>query len=376
MTLVAQQLVAAGKGILAADEGTGTIKKRLNSVGVESTEEVRRTYRNLSRVDMAETPVPRWDLLDHRKYLFTNTLTIGRGCPWRCDFCYNSSPNIEARYRMKPLANILREIESLNTDHVMFIDDNFIGNPGAVRNLLPELGRRGITWHAAVSADVGRHPELLAEMAESGCRSLFIGFETVNETSLRQCRKTHNRTETYDATIAAIHGHGIMVNASLVFGFDSDDDSVFERTLQWLLRNRVSTMTAHILTPYPGTAFHSKLVREGRITDRNLDHYNTAHVVFEPKAMSAATLREGYLGMYKHFYSWANIARRWPAAAGQALAYLQFNLVYRKFGKATSCLGQAWGMRSVAEAARRMAYPKRRAQPTPGQVAQPVFSRQ
>ncbi|HKJ67304.1 MAG TPA: class I fructose-bisphosphate aldolase [bacterium] len=44
---IAQQMVAKGKGILAADESTGTITKRLASVDVESTEETRRTYRNL-----------------------------------------------------------------------------------------------------------------------------------------------------------------------------------------------------------------------------------------------------------------------------------------------------------------------------------------
>lgn len=317
------------------------------------------TYRSHGAADISTAPVPRWELLKHDRYLFTNTLTIGRGCPWRCDFCYNSSANVEAGYRIKPLANIMHEIESLNTDHVMFIDDNFIGNIPEVRKLISELARRGMTWHAAVSADIGRHPELVAEMAESGCRSLFIGFETVNANSLRVCGKRQNKVALYDRTIDLLHSHGIMVNASLVFGFDGDDESVFPRTLEWLVRNRVETMTAHILTPYPGTAFHRRLEREGRIIDRNLDHYNTAHVVFKPARMDPETLAEGYIGIYREFYSWPNILRRRPVARSQMLAYLQFNLVYRKYGKMTSRLGRMWGMRFVAETARRMAYPRR-----------------
>ena len=58
---------------------------------------LRRVYRNDRPVDIGHSPVPRWDLLRGKNYLFTNTLCVGRGCPWRCDFCYNSSGNIDAR---------------------------------------------------------------------------------------------------------------------------------------------------------------------------------------------------------------------------------------------------------------------------------------
>ena len=248
-------------------------------------------YRHRGPVDIAAAPVPRWELLDHRKYLFTNTLTIGRGCPFRCSFCYNSADNIEARYRMKPVPHILREIESLGVDHVMFIDDNFIGDPAGVRQLLPELRRLGLTWHAAVSANVGREEALLDAMSAAGCRSLFIGFESVNPGSLRECRKTQNRIGEYDETVRRTHARGMMVNASLVFGFDDDDESVFPATMDWLVRNRIATMTAHILTPYPGTPLYRRLLAEGRIYDFDLAHYNTAHVVHRPARRGIASIR-------------------------------------------------------------------------------------
>ena len=89
---------------------------------------LQKVYRNTEPIDTSQVPVPRWDLIKEKGYLFTNTIRIGRGCPWRCDFCYNSSENIDAHYRMKPVANILREIDSLGVRHVMFIDDNFISD--------------------------------------------------------------------------------------------------------------------------------------------------------------------------------------------------------------------------------------------------------
>lgn len=317
---------------------------------------LRRGYRNTRSVDPADMPAPRWDLLNARRYLFTNTLTAGRGCPWRCAFCYNSSPNLESGHRLKPVDHILREIESLGTRHVMFIDDNFIGSLAGARSLVAALLPLGITWHTAVSADIGRHPDLLDAMAESGCKSLFIGFETVRRDSLRACRKTQNRPEEYTATIAAIHARGMLVNASMVFGFDEDTPEVFPDTLAWLLRNRVSSMTAHILTPYPGTVLHAQLAAAGRIIDLDYERYNTAHAVFRPIRMTPAQLEDGHRWIYRQFYSWSGIAQRWPTAAGQVGAYLEFNLLYRKFGRPASLLGHALGMRNMARLAKWLAY--------------------
>lgn len=321
---------------------------------------MKQLYHNDEPVDIARTPIPRWDLLNRHNYLFTNTLLIGRGCPWRCDFCYNSSSNIDAHYRMKPIRRIVREIESLATKHVMFIDDNFIGNPDGARRLLAVFKELNLTWHTAVSADIGRHEDILDLMAATGCKSLFIGFETVNGKNLLACRKTQNDANKYDEVIRKIHDRGIMVNASVVFGFDEDDAGVFSRTLDWLTRNRVATMTAHILTPYPGTRLHRRLMEEGRIIDSDLSHYNTSHAVFQPARMSVDELEAGYHAIYSRFYSWPYIFRRWPVSRAQVVAYLEFNLLYRKYGKLTCLLGKTLGMRNLAFVARMLAYPGRR----------------
>lgn len=318
---------------------------------------LRPRYQASGPVDPASVPVPRWDLLRRKDYLFTNTITAGRGCPWRCDFCYNSSPNLDARYRAKSVPQVLREIESLGTDHVMFIDDNFIGSPAGARELILALRPLRLTWHAAVSADIGRHPDLLDLMAGCGCRSLFIGFETVNPDNLLRCQKRQNRPETFGHTIHQIHRRGIMVNASVVFGFDGDGHDVFDATVDWLEHHRVSTMTAHILTPYPGTRLHRQLEDDGRIIDCDLRHYNTSRAIFRPARMSPAELEAGYLRAYRRFYSFASIWRRRPLAPAQRMAHFEFNLLYRKFGAATSRLGLAFGMRPLARLARSLAYP-------------------
>jgi radical SAM superfamily enzyme YgiQ (UPF0313 family) len=337
-----------------AEELWGTV---LHDVAAGSLKKV---YRTGQPPDLSLTPIPQWDAIAGKRYLYTNTLTIGRGCPWRCAFCYNSSPNLPAGYRTKPVHRILQEITSLRTRHVMFIDDNFIASPPFARELLGALLPLGLTWHTAVSADIGRHDDILDLMAASGCRSLFIGFETLNPANLLAANKRQNHIEEYERTVSKIHSHGMMVNASVVFGFDEDGPEVFDDTTRWLIDREIETMTAHILTPYPGTALHARLRAENRIFDHDLTHYNTSHAVFHPAGMTAKQLEAGYLGSYRQFYSWKNILQRMPSEMQRGVPYLLFNLFYRKYGRAASALGAIGLMRSLGNLGAWISYPRLR----------------
>jgi len=319
--------------------------------------ELRRIYQQGHPSDLSKSPVPDWSLVRGKNFLFTNTIVAGRGCPWQCDFCYSSSPNLFRGHRMKPVKNILAEIASLAVDHIFFIDDNFIGNLSRCRELLRAMVGLGLTWHTAVSADIGSHDDILDLMAESGCRSLFIGFETVNQQNLGACSKKQNKVEQYNRTIRKIHERGIMVNAGMVFGFDWDGPGVFAPTLNWLVSQKIETMTCHILTPYPGTKFHQRLLCENRIIDFDLTHYNTSRAVFRPLRMSKEELEQGYLRMYQEFYSLPNIWARLPDASSQWTAFLLFNLFYRKFGPAVSLLGKMGLMGVLGKLGKILAYP-------------------
>jgi len=316
-----------------------------------------RVYRQKTPTDLSRSPVPDWSLIRGKNFLFTNTIVAGRGCPWSCDFCYSSSPNVAHGHRMKPIKNILAEIASLRVDHIFFIDDNFIGNLSRCRELLRAMVPLGLTWHTAVSADIGKHDDILDLMAKSGCKSLFIGFETVNQQNLGACSKKQNKVEQYNGIIQKIHERGIMVNAGMVFGFDWDGPGVFAPTLKWLVSQKVETMTCHILTPYPGTRFHKRLLSENRITDFDLTHYNTSRAVFRPLRMSREELEQGYLRMYREFYSLPNIWARLPEASSQRTAFLLFNLFYRKFGPAVSLLGKMGLMGVLGKLGKILAYP-------------------
>lgn len=327
-------------------------------VGDAAAGTLRPTYQSAAQLDGAEIPLPRRDLVHPGDYLFTNTVSTSRGCPFRCEFCYTSCGYLPEGMAHRPVADVLAEIEALHTRHIMFIDDNFIGDPAWTREFLDALGSRPrrLKWNAAVSVNLVNHLPLLDLMAATGCNSLFVGFETINEAALRDVSKRQNRVSSYSRLIGEIHRRGIMVNASLVFGLDGDDASMFRTTMDWLVENRVETMTGHILTPYPGTVLHRRLLAEGRIVDTDYTHYNTAHVVFQPLRLTPAELRAGYLWMYREFYSFRNIWRRLPRSRRQRVPYLLFSIGYRKFGWMTALLARVGLLTWVGRLARRLAY--------------------
>ena len=192
-------------------------------------------------------------------------------------------------------------------------------------------------------------------MVETGCQSLFIGFESVNNTALAGVHKD-NRSELYDRLADELHKREIMINASMVFGLDGDGPEVFANTLDWLVKNKIETLTSHILTPYPGTRLYEKMETEGRITDRDLAHYNTAHVVYKPQNIRTNDLYNGYLRMYKQFYSFKNIMRRKPESKKQRKPYFLFNFLYRKYGRLISALCKIIPMNFLGRIAEKISY--------------------
>lgn len=314
---------------------------------------LQQVYHDMENFTGAEIASPLYREADKKSYLYTNVISTSRGCPNKCSFCYNSCTHrVHVR---RPIAHVLEEIDGLGTKHILFIDDNFIGVPAYTRELLLALQGKGYKWNAAVTTRIAEYPELLDLMRDTGCQSLFIGFESINDQALAGVEK-ENRFSQYGKVVEMLHERGIMINASMVFGLDGDGPEVFQNTLDWLVANRIETLTSHILTPYPGTALYRSMEEEGRIFDHDLSNYNTAHVVFRPKHMSAEQLYKGYLWMYRQFYSWKNVLRRMPRCKAQRMPYLLFNLLYRKYGRLTSALARLIPMGALGRLAAWLSY--------------------
>ena len=313
-------------------------------------------YNDMLSISGQEIVSPDYDIIDNSKYLYTNIISTSRGCPFECDFCYNSSQSVHKAYINRPIEDVIREIKTLRTRHIMFIDDNFIGNPSWTKKFLAQIKPLGLKYNAAVTSNIVDIPDILDDLKESGCQSLFIGFESINDKAIDSVNKVQNSVGKYERLVEELHKRGIMINASFVFGLDEDDSSVFEKTLDWIVKNKIETVTSHILTPYPGTRLYENLHKQGRITDFDLSKYNTANVVYRPKNMTQEELYDGYLWIYKEVYSFKNIIKRLPSSKKQWIPYLAFNLLYRRFGKLTEKVCEIISFRRVGSITRWFSY--------------------
>ena len=268
-----------------------------------------RIYQSRVRTLDALPPIRR-DLIKRRLYLVPNSIVVSRGCPHVCDFCYKDAFFEGGRsFYTQTVDAALAEIDRLPGRHLYFLDDHLFGDRRFAAALFDGMRGMGRLWQAAGTVNAVLSPGLLERAVDAGLRSLFVGFETLNPANLVEQRKYQNLRRDYAHATSRLHDLGVMINGSFVFGMDGDDESVFERTVEWAVEHGVETATFHILTPYPGTALYSRMVAQGRMTTDDWDRYDTRHAVFRPARMSGDALERGYRRAYRDFYRWRTIAR-------------------------------------------------------------------
>ncbi len=252
-------------------------------------------------------------------YLWADTAQATRGCPQRCTFC-SITAFFDHSFRARPAEQVIDELRALGK-RILFMDDNLTSSREYARELFSGMIPLKKHWYSQCSVSLADDDELLSLAARSGCRGVFVGFESLSQDNLRAWKKSFSRAHDYARAIRRFHDKGIAVYAGIVFGEDGDTARVFPHTLAFLLDSRVDALQATILTPFPGTPLFDTMEREGRIVDRDWSHYDFRHVVFEPREMSRAKLRAGHDWVLSRFYSVPAVLSR---LAGE-LTYLPFS---------------------------------------------------
>jgi len=269
-------------------------------------------YQNHSLCDLRGIPLPRRDLLSKRYSPLFKAIETTRGCPHRCEFC--SVPILNGRrYRMRPLEEVDRELSLIikkPKEYLFVTDDNIVAVEDYALGLFEIFKRHQVRWMGFSTIQIATNETLLRKASESGCLSLFIGFESLLQENLNRVSKPFVHTEFLPEWIRSIHGYGIGIHGSFIFGFDGDDSTVFRKTVEFVQKNRIDLPSFSILTPFPGTRLYQRLEEEGRIIDRNWSHYDMSHVVFQPKQMTVKQLQEGYLWAQQYSCSPRSIFKR------------------------------------------------------------------
>lgn len=272
--------------------------------------EAKSRYVSTAGRTLEDVPPIRRDLIRRELYLVPNSIVVTRGCPHHCGFCYKDSFFEGGRgFYTQRVDAALAEIERLPGRHLYFLDDHLLGNRPFAEQLFDGMRGMGRLFQGAATVDSVLRGDLIERAAAAGLRSLFVGFETFSPTNLAASNKKQNLARDYEAVARRLSDLGIMINGSFVFGMDDDGPDVFERTVDWAVRNGITTSTFHIQTPYPGTALFREMEAQGRLLHRDWDRYDTRQVVYQPRGMSADTLKAGYDRAYRDFYGWNNIAR-------------------------------------------------------------------
>lgn len=293
------------------------------------------------------TPIaPRRDLINPRRYWSANSVQTSRGCPNHCNFCSVTEFN-GRKIRMREIDSVVAEVETLTRGNIIrkkvvpFIDDNIAAHPERAKALFKALVPLKIAWGSQASITMARDEELVALAAESGCRFLFVGLETLSPASLAEMGKTQNKIEEYADALRLLKKYGIPVMGAFVFGFDEDDASVFKQTLDFAIDNKIQVAQFANLTPYPGTRLYKRLVEENRV---QVDFWRNpewdSRVVFQPNKMTPQELYDNTRRLHLDFYSYRSILKR-MSYRGHWPYWLAFNLLYRQTVVAarTSSLG-------------------------------------
>ena len=326
--------------------------------------QMQRMYKMTSFPALENYKSPRVELLSPDAYMTRQCSFTTRGCHFDCEFC-SVSPFNGKTTRRRPVEEVVTELQNVQRwirselverirdeplwkafilslrirvgiedgSIVAFVDDLHNSNRAYCRELWTALKPLKLKWGCQSTLFLADDEEMVKLAAESGCVSVFVGMESLDEDCLDETNKPFNRVKKFAQEIKMFHDYGIMVNPGIVFGFDNDDEAVFERAVDFLTKNQVELAYFNILTPLPGTALFDRYNNAGRIFDKDWSKYDGKHVVFQPSRMTPEQLQEGFHWANHQFYSLPNIWYRLSGTKQRLVARWEMNREFRKLVK-------------------------------------------
>ncbi len=228
------------------------------------------------RLPLSDFPTPAYSKARLSDYLI-GTFQFSSGCPYRCEFC--DIPALYGRQpRLKTPQQLTAELDAIVAEKghpstVYFVDDNFIGNKKATREMLPHL----VAWQkkhdyplgfaCEATLNIAKQPEILALMREAGFSGIFVGIETPELDALMHMKKEHNASLPMYESIATLNAYGLEVSSGIIIGLDTDTPQTIDRLIEFIERSKIPMLTINLLQALPKTPLHERLVRAGRIVD-------------------------------------------------------------------------------------------------------------
>ncbi|NSX53785.1 B12-binding domain-containing radical SAM protein [Parasulfitobacter algicola] len=285
-------------------------------------------YDQGSDFNLNQMVIPERDRLDRGKYITQAVFEATRACAHACDFCVSPSAWGRKQFQ-KPVEHVAHDIKQFGKKRNIFIDLNLISDRAYAKSLFEALVPLNIRWFGLVTSLIGRDPDLMELMAKSGCSGVLIGFESISTDALGSVHKKFNQPNTYTKVIEDLHRLNISIYGCFVFGYDTDDTGVFQRTADFAIDAGIDLPRFAIQTPFPGTPLYHRLNAEGRITTRDWELYDGQHVVYRPSKMTGEELQDGHVWAWQNVYSRRAILKRLAKSRTQLPISILANLGYR-----------------------------------------------
>ena len=281
---------------------------------------LKRIYRADHLQDLKDLPLPRYDLLNFRKYgLFTAfSIQSSRGCPFKCEFC-SERFYLGPRYRYRPVEEVINEIKRSRAKNILFADSNFAGKIPHTMELMEALIPLKVRWSTLWSAYLCNNEKFMDLAKKSGLLHVNIGIESINQDTLSGLNKRINQVKEYKKILHNLRKRGISYSLNFIFGWDTEKKDVFASTLAFLKEEKVPVAYFNILTPHKGTPLYERMKAENRIID--IDHIGRwpgLQCYIKPTYCSAQDLEQYVKNMCREFYSYASMFARLPLPTTKA----------------------------------------------------------
>lgn len=226
------------------------------------------------RLPLCDFPLPAYDLVRLHRYLI-GSLQFSSGCPYRCEFC--DIPALYGRQpRLKTPEQITAELDAMlaqpgHPPVVYFVDDNFIGNRKAAREMLPHLiawqrkHRYPLEFACEATLNLAKQHEILALMREAKFVTVFVGIETPEAEALKAMRKEHNAALPMMEAIRTLNSYGLEVTAGIILGLDTDSAGSEDNLKTFIDLSGIPILTINLLQALPRTPLWDRLKRDGRV---------------------------------------------------------------------------------------------------------------
>ena len=258
---------------------------------------LKKIYKADKLCEFKNSPIPRWDLTNYKNINIIG-VQASRGCPFNCEFCLVGKM-FGKKHRVREVDDVINEIKSLPTKRIFFVDDNLTFNKKFIRELIKKIKPLNVSWACQASIEIGDNTELLKDMAESGCLSILIGFESLNPESIKETHKHQNKVRDYEKKIENIHNAGIYITASFAIGFDSDKLDIYDRIVEFTNKNNLIFSNIFFLLPAPGTDLTKRIKELNRFINIDPDFFNANFPGMKYKNF-------GSLEMYDKYYETIN----------------------------------------------------------------------